>query len=216
MQAPGLPRGSRRGQRQRRPASTPTASRATASPMTCANPGLDRWKAAVSADRDGLWTYRVEGWSDPYGTWRHDADDQGGGRRRRRAHAARRAPGSSTGSSRPAGRRRRSPHASSDCGVLRRPGRGPRATGCGWPPSAPRSHAVFARQPLRELRDSDAGIPAARRAGARPVRRLVRDLPALRGRLTSTRRPASGRPAPSAPPRSGCPPSPRWASTSST
>ncbi|HYO85067.1 MAG TPA: maltotransferase domain-containing protein [Dermatophilaceae bacterium] len=42
-------------------------------PMTQVNPGLSRWEATMSADRTGLWTYRVEGWSDPYGTWEHDA-----------------------------------------------------------------------------------------------------------------------------------------------
>ncbi|KNX39210.1 alpha-1,4-glucan:maltose-1-phosphate maltosyltransferase [Luteipulveratus halotolerans] len=42
-------------------------------PMTCDNPGLDHWVAELSADRPGHWTYRVEGWSDPYGTWSHDA-----------------------------------------------------------------------------------------------------------------------------------------------
>jgi starch synthase (maltosyl-transferring) len=41
--------------------------------MTCTNPGLNFWEAEVEADATGLWTYRVEGWSDPYGTWRHDA-----------------------------------------------------------------------------------------------------------------------------------------------
>ncbi len=41
--------------------------------MTCTNPGLNFWEAEVEADAVGLWTYRVEGWSDPYGTWRHDA-----------------------------------------------------------------------------------------------------------------------------------------------
>lgn len=42
-------------------------------PMRCTNPGLDAWAARVSADRTGWWSYRVEGWSDPYGTWEHDA-----------------------------------------------------------------------------------------------------------------------------------------------
>ncbi len=42
-------------------------------PMTCTNPGLDAWVRTVSADRVGQWAYRVEGWSDPYGTWTHDA-----------------------------------------------------------------------------------------------------------------------------------------------
>ncbi len=42
-------------------------------PMNCINAGLDQWTATVSADREGRWSYRVEGWSDPYGTWTHDA-----------------------------------------------------------------------------------------------------------------------------------------------
>jgi starch synthase (maltosyl-transferring) len=42
-------------------------------PMTPVNPGLDHWSATISADRTGLWSYRVEGWSDPYATWAHDA-----------------------------------------------------------------------------------------------------------------------------------------------
>src|ERR1700761_7063029 len=42
-------------------------------PMARVNAGLDLWSAAVSADRAGHWSYRVEGWSDPYGTWHHDA-----------------------------------------------------------------------------------------------------------------------------------------------
>ncbi|GAA1177778.1 alpha-1,4-glucan--maltose-1-phosphate maltosyltransferase [Ornithinimicrobium humiphilum] len=40
--------------------------------MTCVNEGLSHWRAAVSADREGVWGFRVEGWSDPYATWRHD------------------------------------------------------------------------------------------------------------------------------------------------
>ncbi|MFX4285387.1 alpha-1,4-glucan--maltose-1-phosphate maltosyltransferase [Janibacter sp. G349] len=42
-------------------------------PMTCTNPGLSLWEAEVVADREGLWHYRVEGWSHPWGTWVHDA-----------------------------------------------------------------------------------------------------------------------------------------------
>ncbi|WP_151524789.1 maltotransferase domain-containing protein [Serinicoccus kebangsaanensis] len=41
-------------------------------PMTCTNPGLSHWEARVHADREGVWTFRVEGWSDPYATWEHD------------------------------------------------------------------------------------------------------------------------------------------------
>ena len=42
-------------------------------PMTLVNPGLDHWSATISADKAGFWSYRVEGWADPYGTWEHDA-----------------------------------------------------------------------------------------------------------------------------------------------
>jgi starch synthase (maltosyl-transferring) len=42
-------------------------------PMSLVSPGLDHWSATIVADRTGLWSYRVEGWSDPYGTWEHDA-----------------------------------------------------------------------------------------------------------------------------------------------
>ena len=45
----------------------------TVVPMTCTNEGLSRWEAEVAADSTGPWSYRVEGWSDPYGTWEHDA-----------------------------------------------------------------------------------------------------------------------------------------------
>ena len=42
--------------------------------MTCLNPGLNHWAGPLVADREGWWSYRVEGWSDPYGTWVHDAE----------------------------------------------------------------------------------------------------------------------------------------------
>ncbi|WP_134772520.1 alpha-1,4-glucan--maltose-1-phosphate maltosyltransferase [Ornithinimicrobium flavum] len=41
-------------------------------PMRCVNEGLSHWRTVVSADREGVWGFRVEGWSDPYGTWHHD------------------------------------------------------------------------------------------------------------------------------------------------
>jgi starch synthase (maltosyl-transferring) len=41
--------------------------------MRQTNPGTDRWRADVVPDAEGEWTFRVEGWSDPYGTWEHDA-----------------------------------------------------------------------------------------------------------------------------------------------
>ncbi len=36
--------------------------------------GLDPWEAWVRPDREGHWTFRVEGWSDPWGTWLHNAE----------------------------------------------------------------------------------------------------------------------------------------------
>ena len=36
-------------------------------PMDCVNPGLNLWVAQVTPDTMGWWTYRVEGWSDPFG-----------------------------------------------------------------------------------------------------------------------------------------------------
>ena len=36
--------------------------------------GLDPWEAWVRPDAEGLWTFRVEGWSDPWGTWVHNAE----------------------------------------------------------------------------------------------------------------------------------------------
>ncbi|GAA4288460.1 alpha-1,4-glucan--maltose-1-phosphate maltosyltransferase [Georgenia daeguensis] len=36
-------------------------------------PGLDRFEAWLVPDAPGEWGFRVEGWSDPYGTWVHDA-----------------------------------------------------------------------------------------------------------------------------------------------
>ena len=36
--------------------------------------GLDAWAAWVRPDSEGAWTFRVEGWSDPWGTWHHNAE----------------------------------------------------------------------------------------------------------------------------------------------
>ena len=36
-------------------------------------PGTDAWSAVVPMDAPGKWTFVVEGWSDPMGTWWHDA-----------------------------------------------------------------------------------------------------------------------------------------------
>jgi starch synthase (maltosyl-transferring) len=37
-------------------------------------PEPDRWTATVVPDREGLWTYAVEAWDDPLGTWHHDIE----------------------------------------------------------------------------------------------------------------------------------------------
>ncbi|WP_329136761.1 alpha-1,4-glucan--maltose-1-phosphate maltosyltransferase [Streptomyces sp. NBC_01476] len=42
-------------------------------PMHPLEPGTDRWGARVTPTAEGRWTYTVEGWSDPVGTWRHTA-----------------------------------------------------------------------------------------------------------------------------------------------
>ena len=43
--------------------------------MTQVEPkGLDIWQAFVRMAEEGDWTYRVEGWSDPWGTWLHNAE----------------------------------------------------------------------------------------------------------------------------------------------
>ncbi|MEA5118623.1 MAG: maltotransferase domain-containing protein, partial [Propionicimonas sp.] len=36
--------------------------------------GLDPWEAWVRPDRAGDWSFRVEGWSDPWATWLHNAE----------------------------------------------------------------------------------------------------------------------------------------------
>ncbi|WP_432493536.1 alpha-1,4-glucan--maltose-1-phosphate maltosyltransferase [Kineococcus auxinigenes] len=41
--------------------------------MTLTNAGTDRYAAVLSPDAEGDWGLRVDGWSDPYGTWDHDA-----------------------------------------------------------------------------------------------------------------------------------------------
>ncbi len=42
-------------------------------PMVDIAEGLDRYEAWVMPDRPGSWSFRVDSWSDPYATWRHDA-----------------------------------------------------------------------------------------------------------------------------------------------
>lgn len=49
--------------------------RETRHDMTPLQPrGLDPWEVWVRFDIEGPWTFRVEGWSDPWGTWLHNAE----------------------------------------------------------------------------------------------------------------------------------------------
>jgi starch synthase (maltosyl-transferring) len=34
-------------------------------------PGTDRWHADVVPDQPGMWSFSIEAWSDPFGTWHH-------------------------------------------------------------------------------------------------------------------------------------------------
>ncbi|MFF3848263.1 maltotransferase domain-containing protein, partial [Streptomyces sp. NPDC002328] len=51
----------------------PDGRRGPWTPMRELAPGTDRWGADVTPDAPGRWTYTVEAWSDPVGTWRHHA-----------------------------------------------------------------------------------------------------------------------------------------------
>ncbi|MGK5449269.1 alpha-1,4-glucan--maltose-1-phosphate maltosyltransferase [Streptomyces radiopugnans] len=42
-------------------------------PMRELVPGTDRWGADVTPGAEGRWSYTVEAWGDPVGTWRHNA-----------------------------------------------------------------------------------------------------------------------------------------------
>lgn len=43
-------------------------------PMRLTVPWLDRWECDVTVTDEGRWTFQVEAWSDPLGTWWHDAE----------------------------------------------------------------------------------------------------------------------------------------------
>ena len=51
----------------------PDGSDHSSARMVDISPGLDRFEARLVPDRPGRWSFRVEGWSDPFGTWSHDA-----------------------------------------------------------------------------------------------------------------------------------------------
>ncbi|MDR1189715.1 MAG: DUF3416 domain-containing protein, partial [Bifidobacteriaceae bacterium] len=43
-------------------------------PMVPLGQGLDRWQAILTPSAPGAWTFAVEGWTDPIGSWRRDAE----------------------------------------------------------------------------------------------------------------------------------------------
>jgi starch synthase (maltosyl-transferring) len=49
----------------------PTGKRTSVTRMLPGETGTDRWSADVVADRSGPWSFAVEAWSDPMGTWAH-------------------------------------------------------------------------------------------------------------------------------------------------
>ncbi|MDO5500374.1 MAG: DUF3416 domain-containing protein, partial [Propionibacteriaceae bacterium] len=42
--------------------------------VPCEPAGFDRWEAWVRPGHEGAWTFRVEAWDDPWGTWSHHAE----------------------------------------------------------------------------------------------------------------------------------------------
>ncbi len=42
--------------------------------MRLVAPGTDRWEAEIRCPETGAWSFVVESWSDPFGSWRHDAE----------------------------------------------------------------------------------------------------------------------------------------------
>jgi len=42
-------------------------------PMTCVNPGLDRWEASIVLTENATWVYTIEAWTDLYATWCDEA-----------------------------------------------------------------------------------------------------------------------------------------------
>ncbi|MGH3951777.1 MAG: maltotransferase domain-containing protein [Pseudonocardiaceae bacterium] len=47
-------------------------------PMAPIGADTDRWAARITPDTEGLWTFRVDAWSDPWRTWRHAVEAKAG------------------------------------------------------------------------------------------------------------------------------------------
>ena len=182
-------------------------------PMTPGAPGTDRWSARGHADQRGPLDLRGRGVERPGRHLAPRRDHQDRGRRRRRADARGGRPGARAGgrASRPASGRRALLDAATALRDTSRPVPGPARRG-----RRPRgARRRCAEQPLRDFVTSQRPDAAVGRPRAGALRQLVRVLPAVRGRRDGQRT-ACCAPAPSGPPRSGCPRSRRWASTSST
>lgn len=182
-------------------------------PMRELAPGTDRWGAEVTPASEGRWTYTVEAWSDPLATWRHNAGIKipaGMDTELVLAEGAELYERAAAGVPKKHGRA----VVLAAVDVLRDETRPPSARHAAV--IAPEVDRILARYPLREL------VSASRPAALMVERKRAlfgswyEFFPAPRAR--SWTRAASSRrsPAPSAPPPSGCRPSPRWASTSST
>ena len=161
-----------------------------------------------------MWSYRVEGWSDPYATWDHDATikvaadvdtelmlEEGARVLERAVAEVPRTPEQAAVL----------PTRCTRCGTASRPAEARLGAG-----TSPEVRAEMRGPAAARLRHRQPQPRVAGRARARAVRRLVRVLPALRGRDPTTPDRAVDQPGRSPPPQSGCRPSPTWASTSST
>ena len=156
--------------------------------MTLLAPGTDRYGATVVPDREGTWTFHVEGWSDVYGTWEHAATikvpagidvelmlEEGA----RVLEQAVGVPGVGEEDSAVLRGRRRAA-ARLGCGSAGPPGGGDR------PGGARRAGP----SPVARPAHGEPELPVARPARAGALQRVVRDVPAQRG---GPRRPESGR-----------------------
>lgn len=54
-------------------ATDPAGQRRAPVRMSLTAPGTDRYEAWITPDVEGAWTFEVQSWSDPLGTWLHDA-----------------------------------------------------------------------------------------------------------------------------------------------
>ena len=65
---PGKPQSTADGSR---PEESPAPAKSPLHRMRPGTPGTDRWHTSVVPTAPGKWTFVVEAWSDPVGTWRH-------------------------------------------------------------------------------------------------------------------------------------------------